>query len=70
MRTVENTASAQQSFWQKLCSDTKLLIRFARMILYYLTSGRRLRRAYRECEARGEIFWVDEDPAESERRVR
>lgn len=70
VRTVDNPASAQQSPWQKFRADAGLLLRFATMIFYYHTAGRRLRRLYRDCEARGEIFWVDEDPAESERRVR
>jgi hypothetical protein len=70
MRTVDNAASAQQSRWQKFSNDLALLLRFAMMIFYYLTAGRRLRRSYRACEARGEVFWVDEDPAESERRLR
>ena len=70
VRTVDNPASAQQSRWQKLLADASMLLRFAAMIAYYQTAGRRLRRRYRACEARGEIFWVDEDPAESERRVR
>lgn len=70
MRTVDNPASARQSRWQKLRSDAALLLRFAAMTLYYFTEGRRLRRIYRACEARGEVFWVDDDPAESERRLR
>ena len=70
MRTVDNAASANQSRWNKLRNDMALLMRFAAMILYYFTTGRRLRRTYRECETRGEVFYVDEDPAESERRLR
>jgi len=70
MRTVDNPASEKQTRWQKLRSDVALLFRFAGMTLYYFTEGRRLRKAYRACEARGETFWVDEDPAESERRIR
>ena len=70
MRTVDNAASAGQSRWNKLRNDLALLLRFAAMILYYFTAGRRLRRTYRACEARGEVFYVDEDPAESERRLR
>ena len=70
MRTVDNPASEKQNRWQKLRNDTALLIRFGAMILYYLTKGRQLRRIYRACEDRGEVFWVDDDPAESERRLR
>ena len=35
-----------------------------------LDRGRRIRKAYRRCQARGEIYWVDEEPAETERRLR
>lgn len=70
MRTVDNAASADQGRWVKLRNDAALLLRFAGMISYYFTAGRRLRRTYRECEARGQVFWVDEDPAESEKRIR
>lgn len=70
MRTVDNSASADQGRWAKLRSDAALLLRFARMIVHYFTAGHRLRRAYRKCESRGEVFWVDEDPTESERRIR
>lgn len=70
MRTVDTAASAKQTRWQKLRSDAALLLQFAGMTFYYFTEGRRLRKTYRACEARGETFWVDEDPAESERRIR
>jgi len=40
------------------------------MILYYWIAGGRIRKAYRRCQARGEIYWVDEEPAETERRLR
>jgi hypothetical protein len=30
------------------------------MVVVYSTVGARLRRAYRRCEARGGVFWVDE----------
>lgn len=70
MRTVDNPASAEQGRWAKLRSDTALLLQFAGMIFHYFTTGRRLRRTYRECEARDQVLWVDEDPVESERRIR
>jgi hypothetical protein len=36
-----------------------LVVRMARMVLAYATAGARLRRAYRRCEARGEVLWLD-----------
>ncbi len=39
--------------------DLLLLRRMASMLFQYWTAGARLRRAYRRCEARGKVFWVD-----------
>jgi len=39
--------------------DLALLRRMAGMLLQYWTAGARQRRAYRRCEARGEVYWVD-----------
>jgi hypothetical protein len=55
VRTTE--AGAAGSAWRR---DLVLLVRMASMVIGYLTAGARLRRAYRRCEARGEILFVDE----------
>jgi hypothetical protein len=39
--------------------DLALLWGMTRMLLQYWTVGARLRGAYRRCQARGEVFWVD-----------
>jgi hypothetical protein len=39
--------------------DLALLGRLAAIVVYYATTGVRLRRAYRRCEARGETLWLD-----------
>jgi hypothetical protein len=39
--------------------DLALLRRMAGMLLVYWTAGARLRRAYRRCEARGEVLALD-----------
>ncbi|HET7295427.1 MAG TPA: hypothetical protein VFM88_23635 [Vicinamibacteria bacterium] len=39
--------------------DLQILRRIVAMIVSYWVDGGRLRRAYRGCEARGEVFWVD-----------
>jgi hypothetical protein len=39
--------------------DLALLRRMAGMLWFYSTEGARLRREYRDCEARGETYWVD-----------
>jgi hypothetical protein len=54
VRTLQATSSRRA-----LRRDIELLRRMAGMLVQYWTSGARLRRAYRRCEARGEILWVD-----------
>lgn len=39
--------------------DLALLGRLAAIVVYYATTGGRLRRTYRRCEARGETLWLD-----------
>jgi len=70
MRTLDNQSPPDAGLLQSLRRDAALLLRFAGMLVYYLTEGRRIRREYRRCEARGEIYWLDEEPPESERRIR
>ncbi len=70
MRTTESETNEDLSWWRRCWRDLALLGRLAGMTVYYWTRGARLRKAYRECEARGEVFWVDDDPAETERRLR
>jgi hypothetical protein len=44
--------------------DLRLLLRMGVMVIGYWTVGARLRRAYRRCQARGEVLWLDaEGPA-------
>jgi hypothetical protein len=43
-----------------LVRDLKLLRRMWGMLFGYFTVGGRLRRAYRRCERRGEVLWLDE----------
>lgn len=54
LRTLDSRGAAAS--WRR---DLALLRRMAGMLLQYWTAGARLRRAYRRCEARGEILWVD-----------
>jgi hypothetical protein len=55
MRTTE--AGGAGPSWRR---DLALLVRMASMVFGYLTAGARLRRAYRGCEARGEVLFLDE----------
>ena len=70
MRTTESETSAMLSGWARLRRDLAVLISLAKMIFYYWTVGGRIRKGYRECQARGEIYWVDEEPAETKKRLR
>ncbi len=70
MRTLDNQSVPDAGLWQSLRRDAALLLRFAGMLFFYLSEGRRIRREYRRCAARGEIYWLDEAPPESERRAR
>ena len=70
MRTVDQKKNPNTGWWAKLRSDVGLAVRLARMTIFYWTTGRKLRAGYRHIEQRGEIFYVDDDPTETERRLR
>ncbi len=70
MRTTESETNEDLNWWRRSRRDLVLLGRLAAMTVFYWTRGARLRRAYRACETRGEVLWVDDDPAETERRLR
>jgi hypothetical protein len=70
MRTTESRATGTLNMWNRLWCDVVFLISLTKMIVYYWIAGGRIRKAYRQCQARGEIYWVDEESAETERRLR
>jgi len=70
MRTTESRIAGALSGWSRLRRDVVFLISLTKMIVYYWIAGGRIRKAYRQCQARGEIYWVDKEPAETERRLR
>ena len=70
MRTSDNQANPNESRWAKLQRDFRLLVQLAAMTVYYWTRGSRMRASYRRCVDRDEIYYVDDDPADAERRVR
>jgi hypothetical protein len=55
MHTLDSTRGES-----RLVRDLKLLGRMAAMLYGYFAVGGRLRREYRRCERRGDMFWVDE----------
>ena len=54
MRTL-SAAGARRTLRQ----DLRLLWSIASMVMQYWIAGGRLRRAYRRCEERGEVLWLD-----------
>ena len=62
MRTIDEQIEQQAGFWARLRRDVRLLVRIARLLLTYFVAGGRIRRAYRRAEARGETYWMDEEP--------
>jgi hypothetical protein len=61
MRTIDGQLLKGSSFWGRLGRDLRLLRRIGQMLYAYTVVGRRVRQGYRAKEARGEIFWVDEE---------
>ncbi|HEX9922190.1 MAG TPA: hypothetical protein VGD99_05975 [Anaerolineae bacterium] len=61
MRTIHQRFTRDTSFWQRLGRDVRLLWCMAQMLYAYLIIGRRIRQTYRAKEARGDVFWVDEE---------
>lgn len=70
MRTVDNKANPDEARWEKFKRDLALALQLCGMTVYYWTAGRKFRSMYRRCEERGETYYVDDDPAETERRLR
>jgi len=70
MRTVDNQSEPNESRWAKLRRDFRLMRQLAAMTAYYWTRGGRMRAAYHRCQSQNKIYYVDDDPAELERRVR
>jgi hypothetical protein len=55
VRTL-NAAGPRRSLGQ----DLRLLRSIASMVVQWWIAGGRLRRAYRRCEERGEVLWLDD----------
>jgi hypothetical protein len=61
MRTIDGHLITETSLWQRLKRNGRLLLRMGQMLFAYFVVGNRIRRVYRAKEARGEVFWVDEE---------
>lgn len=60
MRTLDHEFTTSASRLARLRRDLRVLLRIADMLRGYLHVGGRVRRAYRNKETRGQIYWVDE----------
>ena len=60
MRTIDKQFTPKASLWQRLWRDGRLLWRMARMLSVYIFVGGRIRRAYHDKAAHGEIYWLDQ----------
>ncbi len=61
MRTID-TQMETSSLWGRLRRDIKLIRRLQSMVLHYWFGGGRIRRAYRDKEKSGDVYWLDQDP--------
>jgi|TARA_B100000745_G_scaffold149604_1_gene97830 hypothetical protein len=61
VRTIDRQFVAEDSLFQRLQRDGRLLLRIASMMLSYFTIGARTRRLYAAKQGRKEIFLVDKE---------
>ena len=59
MRTLDEQNTQSFSLRARAARNAKLLLRLARMVKSYFTTGATIRRDYREKARRGEIYYVD-----------
>lgn len=59
MRTLDEQNTRSFSLWARTRRNAKLLLRLAKMVKAYFTTGASIRRRYREQKRRGEIYYVD-----------
>jgi hypothetical protein len=61
VRTIDRQFVAEDSLFQRLQRDGRLLLRIASMMLSYFTIGAQTRRIYAAKQGRKEIFLVDKE---------
>ena len=59
LRTVDHADAGSQSLTARRRRDWALARRIFGMLWFYFTAGRRVRRAYGDCEREGRMYWVD-----------
>ena len=59
MRTVDHADARSHAPTARLARDWALARRILRMLWFYFTEGRRVRKTYAACEQEGRTYWVD-----------
>ena len=59
MRTVDHADAQSHSLKARLARDWALAKRLLRMLRFYFSEGRRVRKAYAACEREGSTYWID-----------
>lgn len=59
LRTVDHADADPRSLTARWRLDWALVRRILGMLWFYFTTGRRVRKAYGDCERQGRVYWVD-----------
>lgn len=59
LRTVDHADAVSQGLLARWRRDWALARRILGMLWFYFTAGRRVRKAYGDCEREGRVYWVD-----------
>ena len=59
LRTVDHADTGSHSPRARWRRDRALARRILGMLWFYFTAGRRVRKAYGDCEREGRVYWVD-----------
>ncbi|MCY3940410.1 MAG: hypothetical protein OXG29_04915 [Gammaproteobacteria bacterium] len=59
LRTVDHADADSQGLTERWRRDSALARRILGMLWFYFTAGRRVRKAYGDCEREGRVYWVD-----------
>ena len=59
LRTVDHADAVSHGLPARVRRDWALARRVLGMLWFYFTAGRRVRRAYDDCEREGRMYWVD-----------
>ncbi len=59
MRTVDHADPRAHSLAARLARDWALARRILRMLWFYFSEGRRVRKAYAACQQERRTYWVD-----------